>query len=704
MAFGGCIGLAVLQYLGGCLSGFGIIGMVALGRSHGDAVPSGVMAVLVAVQVVFLLILMGSATTFLLCGLRIRRGGRASAIVALLLACLCEIGSLFAAASGVMGEVGSEMRAGHLLGFVLFGVYLLVIAAIGQLIYFLLQILLDRSKHRLWVTIAVLAGSLLLALTLAFASNVARSAASDARDRGPQAAAQNAAAPQPSILSGLAAATGLDSVPDADYCTIALCPRLQDQLKIDQSDVIRRMEWYQMGSSVTAGVFGEDLMHSRSPAPGVPPIGPAVVNVTQRVQDCRNHLAATGRKIAALLTPQQDQQFRSLVASGKLQHVDVTPDVDAAHTTYYGMELNYTHYGEAPPAPHKKIMPDGTEVRAWTTVRTRGTEGNWLRGLIHNANEAIQVLQADDRSLRQYGVMWCLLTHPVITDADKPRLIAALSSAQADNPDKPMQEMISAALRSINVPDAAALRPVTQVTPAQPQPPAGSDLATAKVPPPPVPQVAPPRPNGKPTTPEEAFAALASKDGFRQIDAANFLRTAQMTPAQTVQAKQSLHALIQETEGHFQLQAAADTYVHLTTKNDLQVLIQMANDTRHDVVCAPALVAVLKYDPDAARHILDTHAERIPANYGLRNGMFGILQKEGSASEPTAIELLKVRDRDTLLQAIRFVGTIGTAKSIPALQQLARTATDTPTSHGIQGLIKITIQQIQRRANTPPPQ
>jgi len=136
-----CIVLSILQYLGGGLMGLGTVGIIVAGAQHSPKLPSGASIMIGIAMLMMAVLCLAVATAYLVCGLKMRRGGLASVIVALVLASLSELGALFLTVAGLVGEVQTEMAGGHLAGFVMLGIYLLAIAAFGQLIFFLVQVL-----------------------------------------------------------------------------------------------------------------------------------------------------------------------------------------------------------------------------------------------------------------------------------------------------------------------------------------------------------------------------------------------------------------------------------------------------------------------------------------------------------------------------------------------------------------------------------
>ena len=134
-----CFVLAGLMYLGvTCVACGGVLIF-----SVPNAAPPGAAAGLVAtVLIVIAVIAAGVATTYLVCGLNIRKGGFISAVIALVLASLHEVLILIGIAASiiqaaVLGRHVAGPAAPYIIQMVIQGILCL---AVGQLIYYLIKV------------------------------------------------------------------------------------------------------------------------------------------------------------------------------------------------------------------------------------------------------------------------------------------------------------------------------------------------------------------------------------------------------------------------------------------------------------------------------------------------------------------------------------------------------------------------------------
>jgi hypothetical protein len=134
-----CIALCVLGYIG--FTCVGCAGILVLAARNPAAGVVSILAIIVA-------IFFGTiATTYLVCALRIRKGGHIAPIVALVFAILNGCGSVLLLISGIIPMIkhggpaiarGPAGFFGYLIGL---GIHLLFIVGVGQLIYHLIKIL-----------------------------------------------------------------------------------------------------------------------------------------------------------------------------------------------------------------------------------------------------------------------------------------------------------------------------------------------------------------------------------------------------------------------------------------------------------------------------------------------------------------------------------------------------------------------------------
>jgi hypothetical protein len=133
-----CYVLSALGFLGG--SCVGILGVFAasMGRQFLAGAPPGLAAFVGVILGIVGALLFGVATIYLVCGINIRKGGHASAIVALIVACLHTLLVLLGLFSTLMGIARLGADSGSAVQAVVQVVYA---AALGQLIFYLARVL-----------------------------------------------------------------------------------------------------------------------------------------------------------------------------------------------------------------------------------------------------------------------------------------------------------------------------------------------------------------------------------------------------------------------------------------------------------------------------------------------------------------------------------------------------------------------------------
>ncbi len=145
-----CIVLSVLLYLGGTC--FGVAGMLAMGAAPaaGNVHPGGAQAaanmpfgLVGAALMIYAAGILLVATTYLFCGLNIRAGGHVSVIVAL---AVSSLHSMFLGAqvvSAVSVAMENFQHGDGPLAFIGVGISALITAAILQLVYYCIRVLLE---------------------------------------------------------------------------------------------------------------------------------------------------------------------------------------------------------------------------------------------------------------------------------------------------------------------------------------------------------------------------------------------------------------------------------------------------------------------------------------------------------------------------------------------------------------------------------
>ncbi|HUO10054.1 MAG TPA: hypothetical protein VM008_17240 [Phycisphaerae bacterium] len=141
-----CIVLSVLLYVGfTCIGCAGLVLLVLPPGAHQGGPPGAPLPIVGAVSLVMAVLVGGVATTYLVCGLKIRKGGRISAIVALVVASLHVLLIAIIIATAVFRQVlgGAPMPIGQFA--IPLTIQLLFLLAVGQLLYHLVKILREPS-------------------------------------------------------------------------------------------------------------------------------------------------------------------------------------------------------------------------------------------------------------------------------------------------------------------------------------------------------------------------------------------------------------------------------------------------------------------------------------------------------------------------------------------------------------------------------
>jgi hypothetical protein len=127
-----------LLYISACCCGLGGAAILAIPNAVPQGMPAGVLAAACFVIAVFSIII---GTVYLVCGINIRKGGFASAVLALVVASLHELITLIMMIMAIVQAALAGFRGGTAGQFVfVLLIYGLFIVALGQLIYFLIKV------------------------------------------------------------------------------------------------------------------------------------------------------------------------------------------------------------------------------------------------------------------------------------------------------------------------------------------------------------------------------------------------------------------------------------------------------------------------------------------------------------------------------------------------------------------------------------
>jgi hypothetical protein len=184
----------------------------------------------------------------------------------------------------------------------------------------------------------------------------------------------------------------------------------------------------------------------------------------------------------------------------------------------------------------------------------------------------------------------------------------------------------------------------------------------------------------------KAVADLKSPNPSTRRGAADWLARTKPDPAHP-EVAEALRPLVHESDP-FTRPAAVGALASWGSEEDVPLLIEVMQDPKDVLIHKPAIEALAKFKGEQATAAL---AKQL-SNFADRADASAALQRIGPEAEAAVLPYLEGPDWGVQLEAMRILAKVGTQKSVPALERLAK-----GPGPGVAMEAKATLDAINRR-------